>query len=251
MRSGELATLAGVTVRTLRHYHQVGLLTEPERGGNGYRSYDVHDLVRVLRIRRLASLGIPLDRMPGLLDDTDDAAAVLDDLDHELAEQIERLTSQRRTIAHLRDHRAGPDVPPELAPFFAAFARAGAGGDIARADREGSLLLSHLAGEAGAAQITEFYRRMSEEDRAPLIVDIVTIFEQLGPDSDPDDIDSLALRFADVMADVVGTPESSDLPAEFDAALDLVGEFVTARLNDQQRRALDQVMSRMSELYTG
>ena len=45
MRSGELAALAGVTVRTLRHYHQIGLLPEPERGGNGYRDYDVHDLL--------------------------------------------------------------------------------------------------------------------------------------------------------------------------------------------------------------
>ncbi|MEW1841154.1 MerR family transcriptional regulator [Nonomuraea angiospora] len=40
MHSGELARLAGVTVRALRQYHQVGVLAEPERGGNGYPKYN-------------------------------------------------------------------------------------------------------------------------------------------------------------------------------------------------------------------
>ena len=82
MRSGELARLAGVTVRALRHYHRVGVLVEPDRGPNGYRAYAVHDLIRVLRIKRLASLGVPLARMAGLLDEpSDDATRLLDDLD--------------------------------------------------------------------------------------------------------------------------------------------------------------------------
>ncbi|WP_084195160.1 MerR family DNA-binding transcriptional regulator [Streptosporangium amethystogenes] len=37
MNSSELGSLAGVTVRALRHYHQVGVLDEPPRGPNGYR----------------------------------------------------------------------------------------------------------------------------------------------------------------------------------------------------------------------
>lgn len=39
MRSGELAELAGVSVRTLRHYHRIGLLPEPPRTSAGYRTY--------------------------------------------------------------------------------------------------------------------------------------------------------------------------------------------------------------------
>ncbi|MEV4016841.1 MerR family DNA-binding transcriptional regulator [Nonomuraea angiospora] len=38
MLSSELAELAGVTVRTLRHYHQIGLLPEPRRASGGYRN---------------------------------------------------------------------------------------------------------------------------------------------------------------------------------------------------------------------
>ena len=95
MRSGEVARLAGVSVRTLRHYHQIGVLPEPHRRGGGYRDYDVHDLIRLLRIRRLASLGIPLERIPALLDEDQDAGDVLAELDGELADQIARLTRQR------------------------------------------------------------------------------------------------------------------------------------------------------------
>ena len=62
MRSAELARLAGVTVRTVRHYHHVGVLAEPRRGINGYRSYDVHDLIRLLRPRYIEVWGKFLPR---------------------------------------------------------------------------------------------------------------------------------------------------------------------------------------------
>ena len=48
MRSNEVAKLAGVTVRTLRHYHQLGLLSEPPRRANGYRDYSPADTPSLL-----------------------------------------------------------------------------------------------------------------------------------------------------------------------------------------------------------
>lgn len=57
MPIGELASAAGVTVRTVRHYHSVGLLPEPAKRPNGYREYGTRDL---LRIRRLVALGLTL-----------------------------------------------------------------------------------------------------------------------------------------------------------------------------------------------
>jgi DNA-binding transcriptional MerR regulator len=41
----ELAELAGTTVNTVRHYHRIGLLDEPERRNNGYKEYGVPHLV--------------------------------------------------------------------------------------------------------------------------------------------------------------------------------------------------------------
>ena len=55
-----LATYAGVTVRAVRHYHQIGLLPEPERTYSGYRTYDAAAVVRLIQIRTLADAGVPL-----------------------------------------------------------------------------------------------------------------------------------------------------------------------------------------------
>ena len=55
---GELARLAGVTPKAIRHYHKVGLLREPERSEAGYRLYGAEDLLRLGRVRRLAGLGL-------------------------------------------------------------------------------------------------------------------------------------------------------------------------------------------------
>jgi hypothetical protein len=64
----ELAEPAGTTLKTVRHYHRIGLLEEPERAANGYKRYRVKHLVRLLRIRRPADLGD--GRAPGPALDT-------------------------------------------------------------------------------------------------------------------------------------------------------------------------------------
>ena len=120
MRSNEVAKLAGVTVRTLRHYHQLGLLSEPSRQANGYRDYSPADVARVLRIKRLAGLGFPLSRIGDVLDEMDaegnaTSASVLDELDRELALEIEHLQEQRYTIAELRAEHLDPDLPVRFA----------------------------------------------------------------------------------------------------------------------------------------
>ena len=120
MRSNDVAKLAGVTVRTLRHYHQLGLLSEPPRQANGYRDYSPADVARVLRIKRLAGLGFPLSRIGDVLDEMDaeenaTSASALDELDRELALEIEHLQEQRRTIAELRAEHLDPDLPVRFA----------------------------------------------------------------------------------------------------------------------------------------
>ena len=57
LQIGELARLAGVTPRAIRHYHHTGLLPEPTRSANGYRTYGVRALSRLVQIRRLSALG--------------------------------------------------------------------------------------------------------------------------------------------------------------------------------------------------
>ena len=63
MRIGELAELAGVSTRAVRHYHHLGLMPEPERRANGYRAYGLRDAVALARIRRLTELGLGLEEV--------------------------------------------------------------------------------------------------------------------------------------------------------------------------------------------
>ena len=237
--------MAGVTVRALRHYHQVGVLAEPERGRNGYRNYDVHDLIRVLRIRRLAALGIPLERMPAILDEADDdAGALLDELDSELAAQIERIAGQRELIARIRAHDAFPDLPPELAPFLAAFAAVGPSPELAKIDRDQSVLLAHLVGEDGMPGLVRFYERVSESTMVPAVADLIARFGALGPSSTDDDITALVKDLAEELAPVL-LGESD--PLELGASVSLLSDYTTDVLNAQQQQALDRLAAVLEE----
>jgi DNA-binding transcriptional MerR regulator len=62
----QLGDLAVTTVKAIRHYHEVGLLEVPERTANGYKQYQVAHLIRLLQIKRLRDLGVPLSQIAAL-----------------------------------------------------------------------------------------------------------------------------------------------------------------------------------------
>ncbi|MFV0406582.1 MAG: HEAT repeat domain-containing protein [Propioniciclava sp.] len=100
MRIGELARRTGLTVRTLRHYDDVGLLVPQERSPGDYRLYGAHDVDRLLAIQHLKSLGLSLDEIRAALDDPDfDAHAVLG---RHIALVEDRLATERDLLARLR-----------------------------------------------------------------------------------------------------------------------------------------------------
>ncbi|MGW0563373.1 MerR family transcriptional regulator [Streptomyces sp. NPDC003016] len=68
---GQVAGFAGVTVRTLHHYDEIGLLSPSGRSHAGHRRYDDADLDRLQRILFYRELGFPLDEVAALLDDPD------------------------------------------------------------------------------------------------------------------------------------------------------------------------------------
>lgn len=63
MQIGEVAERSGLSLRTLRHYDDIGLLTPSERSDGGFRLYTEDDLDRLLVIRRMKPLGYSLDDM--------------------------------------------------------------------------------------------------------------------------------------------------------------------------------------------
>lgn len=94
---GELARRAGITVRTLHHYEQTGLLLPSARSAAGYRLYNLADVQRLHMIQALAKSGLELAEIRDFLDKEPLALAEL------LDAQIRLLDKQVRSIHTLRD----------------------------------------------------------------------------------------------------------------------------------------------------
>lgn len=135
MRVSELAGVAGVSVRTIRHYHAIGLMPVPARAG-AWRDYGVDDAARLLRIRALADAGIALSDMPAHLDgdapvpDADGLDAAIASIDERIAE----LEEHRQRLARLRDAAVdgapADALPRRLAEIYDAIeAEIGTAGD--------------------------------------------------------------------------------------------------------------------------
>ncbi|KIF75485.1 MerR family transcriptional regulator [Streptomyces sp. 150FB] len=137
----QLAEIAGTTLRAIRHYHEVGLLTEPERRANGYKSYGVAHLVRVLRIKRLTGLGLSLKQIAELGDVDEHPGEALRALDAELAATIERLQRTRAEIALALGQAAPTDLPPQLG-------RALADAEVSATERSLTVVMNQVLGRS-------------------------------------------------------------------------------------------------------
>jgi DNA-binding transcriptional MerR regulator len=109
LRIGELARLAGVTSRTIRHYEQEGLLRPPRRNASGYRLYPPTTLLEVAEIRRLRAVGLSVAEIASLrrTGDADQRVALiarLRDLEGSVDGEIEELTARRRALRELRQN---------------------------------------------------------------------------------------------------------------------------------------------------
>jgi DNA-binding transcriptional MerR regulator len=112
---GQVAAFGRVTVRTLHHYDEIGLLVPGDRSAAGYRRYSDNDLARLQRILFYRELGFGLDEITKILDDPD--AEPLDHLRRQhalLTERAERLieligTVEKTMEAHAMGIRLTPD----------------------------------------------------------------------------------------------------------------------------------------------
>lgn len=112
---GTVARLAGVTVRTLHHYDEIGLLRPSGRSGAGYRRYGDADLERLQLIRYYRELGFPLEEIATILDDPRaDPAAHLRRQHGLLTGRIHRLQEMVTAIEFAMEaSRVGINLTPE------------------------------------------------------------------------------------------------------------------------------------------
>ncbi|WHT21678.1 MerR family transcriptional regulator [Crossiella sp. CA-258035] len=194
----QLAELAGTTLRAVRHYHEVGLLPEPERRANGYKSYTAAHLIRVLRIKRLTTLGLSLAQIAELGDADEHPEEALRSLDSELAETIERLQRIRAELALILCKATPTDVEPELGQILA-------GTNVTPADRDFAVVLSRVIAPSALQAFAEMVRANSSD---PVLVE----FNNLPPDADERTRRELAERLGPISRDMIaGAPEVQNL----------------------------------------
>jgi DNA-binding transcriptional MerR regulator len=122
---GDLAGLTGVTVRTLHHYDEIGLVRPSERTPAGYRLYSDADVVRLQQVLLYRELGLPLDEIASLLA-APDAARREDVLRHHrevLVARRQRLDALvfavDSALAHLE--KGHPMLPDDVKQMFDGF----------------------------------------------------------------------------------------------------------------------------------
>jgi DNA-binding transcriptional MerR regulator len=138
---GQLAAYAGVTVRAVRHYHQIGLLPEPERDASGYRNYGAPAVVSLIKIRTLADAGVPLAEIGRMLQaDPTTLAEAVERIDTRLSAEIDRLKTSRKQIAQLA---AGDSLvlPPEVVAYLGRLREIGTSERMLAGERDGWILM--------------------------------------------------------------------------------------------------------------
>lgn len=192
---GQLAAYAGVTVRAVRHYHQIGLLPEPERDASGYRRYGATAVVSLIKIRTLADAGVPRSQIGQMLEaDAPTFAEAVRRIDSHLRDEIERLESSRKQIAQLA---AGDSLalPPEVVSYLDRLREVGASERMVQGERDGWILV--------AARWPDLIHQWMPEKLAqledPRLVRLYRLLSEL-LESDAADDDPRLEEVADIMA---------------------------------------------------
>ncbi|MGW8592929.1 MerR family transcriptional regulator [Dietzia sp. NPDC055877] len=119
MKIGEVAERTALSIRSLRHYDELGLVSPSAHSPGGFRLYTEADVERLLLIRRMKPLGFSLDRMKdfcraldargewtgsgGVGEGADDDAAARTTITEIGAEAAERLERLRKHLAYAEE----------------------------------------------------------------------------------------------------------------------------------------------------
>jgi DNA-binding transcriptional MerR regulator len=242
---GQLAAYAGVTVRAVRHYHQVGLLPEPERDASGYRRYGAAAVVSLIKIRTLANAGVPLSHIGQMLKaDAPAFAEAVQRIDSHLRDEIERLETSRKQIAQLA---AGDSLalPPEVTHYLDRLREIGASERMLKGERDGWILVAARWPDRIPGIITSKHAQLDD----PRLVRLYRVLSDL-LESDAADDSRLAEaeEAADIMADLFeqasasGELNPSDVAPD-DLAFDLL-DALAIELDPRTERMLDLMRER-------
>ena len=235
---GQLAAYAGVTARAVRHYHQIGLLPEPERDASGYRRYSATAVVSLIKIRTLANAGVPLSQIGQMLEaDASTFAAAVTRIDSHLRDEIERLETSRKQIAQLS---AGDSLmlPSEVISYLDRLREIGASERIVEGERDGWILVAARWPD----QIRELMPSKFAQLDDPQLVRLYRVLSEI-LDSDAGDDDPRLEEAADILAALAEQAYTSGEEPEDDLAFGLM-DALAVEFDPRAQRLLDLLRER-------
>jgi DNA-binding transcriptional MerR regulator len=235
---GQLASYAGVTIRAVRHYHQIGLLQEPHRDASGYRTYDAVAVVRLIRIRTLAEAGVPLARVRELLDaDPQTFAVATTEIDRQLRAQIRALQEHRRRIAQLGSGDSLA-VPQEVVDYLDRLRAIGAPEAVIDLERDAWILMAARWPEAMPAIIADKVAKLADPN-------IVRLYQLIGRIAENWQDEELLRETADLMSELL---EQAAVSGELDRQDEHMPDAAFIRLMDSFADGAHPVVARLREL---
>ena len=235
---GQLASYAGVSIRAVRHYHQIGLLQEPKRDASGYRTYDAVAVVRLIRIRTLAQAGVPLARVRELLDaDPQTFAAATTEIDRQLRAQIRVLQEHRRRIAQLGsgDSLALPD---EVVDYLDRLRATGVPEAVIDLERDAWILMAARWPQAIPAIMADKVAKLADPN-------IVRLYQLIGRIAENGADEELLRETADLMSELL---EQAAVSGELDRQDEQMSDAAFIRLMDSFADGAHPAVARLREL---
>ena len=242
LRIGELAELAGTTPRAIRHYHKLGLLVEPERDESGYRRYGPQHLVRLVRIRRLRSLDMPLEEITTHLaaESADpDIARALRALARDIEQQMTRLAELR---ARVLDIAASGSLSDPAATWTAALRQRGVldpSVELPHAEQSAAQLIDALHPQGIQGMIDQTADLVADPVVRQRLGELLRRFQALPDDASDEAVEALAGEYA------AAVPVPADPPPAI--APEVMGRLLGDDLSAVKLRCIRRVRELLEE----
>jgi DNA-binding transcriptional MerR regulator len=227
---GDVARLAGVSTRAVRHYHAIGLLGEPERDSSGYRRYGSKDVIALVRVVRLRAVGMPLPKIAERLAGAEVGESLpqaLRDLADEMDGEIAALAATRDGLRSLAESETFDQPVKALTDALRGHGLLGPSDELRAGEGWAAALLDALHPQGMSGVLDQASGLLTDPARLGVLLQR---FRKLNKKADADEIDALADEVAALL------PQAEPGAALVD--IDLMDKLLTERLNQAQQRFL-------------
>jgi DNA-binding transcriptional MerR regulator len=236
----EIADIAGVTPRTVRHYHSVGVLPEPPRDSSGSRHYGGKEVVELVRITRLRALGMSLPQIAQRISATDSDDVSLPDalgaLADELDAEISQLVATRDRLRELARSETFNQPVKALTRALQDQGVLGPAEHLRTGERWAAAVVDALHPEGMPGVLAQASSLFGDASVLAALGPLRRRLRHLGAGSTNSEIAALA-------ADVAAVLPAGDVDGRFD--IGLLDLLLTERLNPTQQRFMRQLRAEL------